>query len=207
MKKNNTPVHSAIRQFILTLSVIVANITVCAQENTAIETIRLNAPDKQRGESVMQALAKRQSTRTFSDKQLSLQDLSDLLWAANGINRPESGKRTAPSAMNKQDVKIYVCTEKGNYYYDAKSHTLLPISEGDVRPLKAPVCLILVTDTDDTWAALDAGIVSQNISIFCAGTGMATVPRGSMDKEQLRQALKLKDAQCLMLNHPVGYPL
>lgn len=206
MKKSIIPVRITINRFILLLSVVVAN-SICAQESSVVETIKLNAPNKQRGESVMQALAKRQSTRTFSEKQLSLQDLSDLLWAANGINRPESGKRTAPSAMNKQDVKIYVCTEKGSYYYDAKSHTLQPVSEGDVRPLKAPVCLILVTDTDDTWAALDAGIVSQNISIFCAGTGMATVPRGSMDKDQLRKALKLKDAQCLMLNHPVGYPL
>ncbi|MDD6209794.1 MAG: SagB/ThcOx family dehydrogenase [Bacteroidales bacterium] len=191
------------RKSVLFILLFSAIISINAQN---LETIKLNAPDKQRGESVMQAFSKRQSTRTFSDKKLTLQDLSDLLWAANGINRPESGKRTAPSAMNKQDVEVYVCTEEGSYQYNPKSHSLDPVSKGDVRPLKAPVCLVLVTDTDDTWAALDAGIVSQNISVFCAGTGLATVPRGSMDKDELKKALKLKDSQHLMLNHPVGYP-
>jgi len=181
-------------------------IAVTAQTGR-LETIKLNAPDLQRGESVMQALLKRKSTRIFAEKELSLQDLSDLLWAANGINRPELGRRTAPSALNKQDIQIYVCTKEGNYLYDAKASELQPISTGDVRPLKgAPICLILVSDTTEEWGAIDGGIVSQNISIFCAGTGLATVPRGTMDHNELKAALKLADTQQLILNHPVGYP-
>jgi Nitroreductase len=185
---------------------LAVTVAVTAQTD-GLETIKLNAPDLQRGESVMQALLKRKSTRVFAEKELSLQDLSDLLWAANGINRPEAGRRTAPSAMNRQDIQIYVCTANGSYLYDAKTSELQPISTGDARPLKgAPVCLILVSDTTEGWGAIDGGIVSQNISIFCAGTGMATVARGTMNHDELKAALKLADTQQLILNHPVGYP-
>ena len=153
----------------------------------------------------MKALSDRHSNREYAAKELSLQDLSDLLWAANGINRPESGKRTAPSAMNHQDIKVYVCTAKGSYLYNHQKHTLVPISSGDSRPAAAPVCLILVSDTNKEWGAIDAGIVSQNISLFCSGTGLATYPRGSMDKGTLYKALKLTGQQAIMLCHPVGY--
>lgn len=170
-----------------------------------METIRLKSPDRQRGLPVMQALDKRRSTREFSPEMLKPGDLSDLLWAANGINRPESGKRTAPSAMNRQDVKVYVCMQAGSYLYEPATHTLRLVSRGDVRPAPAPVCLILVTDADETWSAIDAGIVSQNISLFCSGTGMATYPRATMNREVLQKALQLKGAQTLMLCHPVGY--
>lgn len=173
-----------------------------AQELTSI---KLNAPDLTRGDGVMKALSNRKSTREFSDKALSLQDLSNLVWAANGINRPDEGKKTAPSSQNRQDIKVYVCKAEGNYLYNAVNSTLDFISEGDVRPLKAPVCLILVSDTNESWGAIDGGIVSQNISLFCAGMGLATVPRAQMDKEQLTKALKLTGTQTLILNHPVGY--
>ena len=153
----------------------------------------------------MQALARRASGRGFSSRPLPDQVLSNLLWAANGINRADSGKRTAPSAMNRQDVKIYVCTKDASYLYDHKAHALVPVSDGDARPADAPVCLILVTDTAEPWAAMDAGIVSQNISLFCSGTGLATYPKGSMDKNALQAALKLKAPQTVMLCHPVGY--
>lgn len=175
--------------------------------NQAPETgfIQLEKPDLNRGVSVMQAFLKRKSTKECSEKELSLRDLSDLLWAANGINRPESGKRTAPSAMNRQDVKIYACMKKGSYKYDPENNKLELISEGDARPAEAPVVLVLVSDTGDTWAILDAGIVSQNISIFCSGIGLADYPKGSMDRSTLAKALKLGDKQTLMLCHPVGY--
>lgn len=87
-----------------------------------LQGISLNAPSKQCGTDVMTALANRQSCRSYADKELSLQQLSDLLWAANGVNRPEKGMRTAPSALNYQDVDIYVCTAKGAYLYDAKAN-------------------------------------------------------------------------------------
>jgi len=170
-----------------------------------LKPIKLNAPDLNRGEKVMKALANRKSTREFSDKMLSKQDLSDLLWAANGINRPKEGKRTAPSARNKQDIKVYVCMVEGSYLYNAATSALDPVSKGDVRPLKAPVCLVLVSDTDQSWGAVDAGIVSQNISLFSSGIGLATVPRMQMNNDELKKALKLTGTQTLILNHPVGY--
>lgn len=189
---------------------------ISAQE---LKTIQLNKPNTQRGLPVMQALEKRQSTREYADKALSLQDLSDLLWAANGINRPESGKRTAPSAMNKQEIDVYVCLPEGAYLYEAKTNSLKPVAKGDFRAAvgggqafvaKAPVCIVLVGNLDAfggdaSMPAMDAGIVSQNISIFCAGTGLVTVPRASMDQAKLKSALKLKDSQRLFMNHPVGY--
>ena len=177
-------------------------VTMYAQD---LKAIKLSSPDKNRGSSIMKALSDRHSDREYAAKELSLQDLSDLLWAANGINRPESGKRTAPSAMNHQDIKVYVCTAKGSYLYNHQKHTLVPISSGDSRPAAAPVCLILVSDTNKEWGAIDAGIVSQNISLFCSGTGLATYPRGSMDKDTLYKALKLTGQQAIMLCHPVGY--
>ena len=170
-----------------------------------METIQLESPDLTRGKNVMQALSERRSTREFSSRMLSMRDLSDLLWAANGVNRPATGGRTAPWAMNRQDVAVYVCMKEGSYRYDARQNRLVPLSAGDVRPVEAPVCLVLVADDGQTWNALDAGIVSQNISLFCAGVGLATVPRATMDKEQLKKALKLGDRQTPFLNHPVGY--
>lgn len=206
----------------LTLLLLVGMISGAGAQE--LEVIKLNQPDKKRGLSVMQALEKRQSTRQYADKQLDMQDLSDLLWAANGINRPESGKRTAPSALNAQDVDVYVCFPEGAYLYDAKSNVLQPIAKGDFRLMvadsqefakEAPVCLVLVSDLNRfkrenkesmlLMGAVDVGIVSQNISLFCAATGLATVPRGYMNKDELKMALKLKESQHLLINHPVGY--
>jgi nitroreductase len=172
--------------------------------------------------------AKRQSNRTFDTKELTHQDLSDLLWAANGINRPESKKRTAPSAMNAQDVDIYVCMADGTYLYDASTNCLMQVTQQDIRPFSeggrstgAPVILLLVSDASryrnykpenkeanrqlEMMGAIDAGIVSQNISLFCAGAGIGTVPRASLDQAAIRKALNLKESQSVWLNHPVGY--
>ncbi len=190
------------RRFLFFMTMFLFISCLNAQE---LKPIKLNAPDLNRGEKVMKAFADRKSTREFSDKKLSLQDLSDLLWAANGINRPKEGKKTAPSSRNKQDVKVYVCLSEGSYLYNPNSSTLDPISKGDVRPLKAPVCLILVSDTDQSWGSVDAGIVSQNISLLCSGIGLATVPRATMNEAELKNALKLTGTQTLILNHPVGY--
>jgi len=97
------------------------------------KTIKLNEPNKKRGLSVMEALAARASATEWSTQDLSAQDLSDLLWAANGINRPDSGKKTAPSAMNAQDVDIYVFLKDGAYLYEAKTHSLIEVVSGDQR--------------------------------------------------------------------------
>ena len=193
---------------------------VNAQEAT---TIQLNAPNKHRGEVMMQALEKRQSVREYADKKLSLQDISDLLWAANGINRPERGLRTAPTAGNLQEIDLYVCFEEGAYLYDAKAHELKMVTDKDVRKHlaetqtfveKSPAVLLIVANTSRMnrygdssliFSAYGAGIVSQNISLFCSACGLGTVPRAFMNKEKTAEALGLDDTYILHLNHPVGY--
>ena len=190
----------------------------------ADKVIKLPKPNLNRTGTVMKALSERHSTREYASKALSNTDLSDLLWAANGINRSSEGKRTAPSAMNRQDIDIYVVLPQGTYLYDAKGHKLNLISEGDHRSAvaggqafvnNAPVSLVLVSDLSklgdaksnhvQLMGAMDAGIVSQNISLFCSAARLATVPRASMDLVRLKAALKLKDTQMPMMNHPVGY--
>lgn len=190
----------------------------------ADKVIRLPKPNLNRNSEVMEAFANRHSTREYAAKALTLTDLSDLLWAANGINRPEEGKRTAPSAMNKQDVDVYVVLPEGTYLYDAKAHQLNLVAEGDHRGAvaggqafvkSAPVSLLLVSDLSrlgdaknthtQLMGAVDAGIVSQNISIFCSAAKLATVPRASMDTAKLKSILKLTENQLPLMNHPVGY--
>ena len=194
--------------------------TLNAQE---LKEVKLNAPDKDRGTSVMKALSDRHSAREWATKELSMQDLSDLLWAANGVNRPD-GKRTAPSALNKQDIDIYIIMKDGAYLYDAKNHSLKPVAKGDHRAAvaggqdfvkTAPVSLVLIsdlsrfggmTDQNKLMGAVDAGIVCQNINLFCAAAGLSTVPRATMDKAALKSILKLSENQLPIMNNPVGYP-
>jgi SagB-type dehydrogenase family enzyme len=198
----------------------------CCLLGQELKPITLNPPDLKRGFPIMEAFSLRASNTDFSDKKLSLQDLSDLLFAANGINRKDIKKRTAPSAMNAQDIDVYVFLQEGVFIYDAFQGVLNPVVAGDQRLLaagsqvnvaKAPVILLLVSDIsrfkmpDESMklenAAKDAGIVSQNINIFCSGTGLITRPRGSMDLVKIKSVLNLKDSQHPMLNNPVGYLL
>ena len=195
--------------------------TMYAQE---LQEIKLNAPNKTRGSATMKALSDRKSVREFDTKELSLQDLSDLLWAANGINR-EDGRRTAPTASNRQEIDVYVVRHDGAYLYDAQSHSLKPVAKGDFRGAvaaaqdfakTAPICTVIVinlekagnTITEQTklMGAVDAGIVCQNINIFCSAVGLATVPRATMNQAELRNVLKLSETQLLIMNNPIGYP-
>lgn len=170
-----------------------------------LKPITLSKPNLDRGKNIMQALSERKSTRQFDSRELSLSDLSDLMWAANGINRPD-GRRTAPSAMNRQDIELYVCMKGANYHYDPKGHKLVPVSAVEARPLpEAPVCIILVGLKDFSLSPVDAGIVSQNISLFCSGVGLATVCRATQDQAALKKALALDDNRVVIVNHPVGY--
>jgi nitroreductase len=186
-------------------SMLIAMTIALPVMSDSFQDIALKAPDKKGGLSIMEALWQRKSVRTFSDKKLSDQMLSNLLWAANGINRPKENKRTAPTAMNKQEIKLYAATEEGTYYYNAQKNVLEALTKGDVRPLSAPVVLIIVAESASDYSGIDGGIVSQNISLFCSGNGLATVARGSMDKAALTKALKLGKGEVLILNHPVGY--
>ena len=193
------------------------NITM-AQEQ---KSIQLSKPQIA-GNPLMEVLAKRSSSREFSSEPLPENILSNMLWAASGINRPDSGKRTAPSAMNRQEIDIYVATESGLYLYDAKSHSLKMIAAGDLRGLtgkqdyvrEAAVNLIYVADysrmssasDQELYAAADTGFISENVYIYCASAGLSTVVRAYIDKPMLSKAMKLRADQKIILAQSVGYP-
>ena len=186
------------------------------------QNVQLPAPATMGGKGVVETLWNRQSGTEFSDKMLSQQDLSNLLFAAIGVNR-KNGKLTSPTASNKQEIRIFVFTAEGVSEYLNVENGLNPVATGDHRGLiagmqnwvkTAPVVLLIVADgqkfgrTDErakTMMAVDAGIVSENINIFCAGTGLVTRPRASMDTEAIKSLLGLDDSQLPLLNNPVGY--
>ena len=170
--------------------------------------------------SLGDALQKRRSERKYSNQEISLQTLSTILWAACGVSDPKTGKITAPSAINMQDIKIYVCSKDGACLYNAKANTLTKVSDKDLREVlagrqtfakSAPVTLLLVStkDTDrspnERYGAVDAGYVSQNIYLACTALGLKTVARAQMDVEALRRALNFPATTLLELNHPIGY--
>jgi len=188
------------------------------------KVIKLPAPDLSGGKPLMQCLKLRQSSREFSPEKLPLPVLSNLLWAAYGINRPESGKRTVPSAVNWQNIDLYVATADGLFLYEAKEHALLQVLDQDIRALTgtqdfvkiAPVNLIYVGDyariprgTDEDkrfYSAAHTGFISQNVYLFCASEGLATVVRAMINREELAKAMKLRPEQHIMLAQSVGYP-
>ncbi len=193
-------------------------------ENQTVETIQLPAPQTQGGMPLMEALEKRHTTRDFSDQKLSDQVLSNLLWAAFGVNRKDSGKRTAPSARNWQEISIYVAKEDGLFLYDAAANALKQISSADIRAKtgtqdfvgNAPVNLVYVADLakisagdEDQkkfYAAADTGFIAQNVYLFAASEGLGTVVRGSVDRNALEKAMKLGPRQEITLAQTVGYP-
>jgi SagB-type dehydrogenase family enzyme len=176
------------------------------------------------GRPLMQVLKERKSSRDFNARKLPKRVLSNLLWAANGINRTATGGRTAPSAMNQQEIDIYVATADGLYLFDAKGHQLQPVLKQDIRGLTgqhayiqdAPVNLIFVADLArmirtpaedrDLYAAADTGFISQNIYLYCASEGLATVVRGGIDRAALANIMKLRPEQRIILAQSVGYP-
>lgn len=189
-----------------------------------MELVQLPAPQTDGGKPLMQVLRERRTSRSFSSEKLPPQVLSNLLWAAYGINRPDTGGRTAPSALNWQEVDVYLAAEDGVFLYDAKQHALIRILTQDVRSLtglqsfvkEAPVSLVFVADIAktnrasekdvDLYTAADAGFISQNVYLFCASEGLATVVRGSIDREALAKAIRLRLDQRILLAQTVGYP-
>jgi SagB-type dehydrogenase family enzyme len=187
-------------------------------------SILLPKPQMDGGKPLMQALKDRKTSREFSSKKLPLQTLSNMLWAANGINRPDSKKHTAPTAMNCQEIDIYVAIADGLYLYDANSNVLKAVLAEDVRSATgrqpfvkdAPVNLIFVADyskmsraSDEDkafYSATDTGFISQNVYLYCASEGLATVVRGMVDKQALPKLMKLRDNQKIILAQTVGYP-
>jgi SagB-type dehydrogenase family enzyme len=188
-----------------------------------LEPIRLPPPDTIGGVPLMQALNNRMSTKEFSEQGIPQDKLSTLLWAAFGINRPESGKRTVATAVNCQDIEVYVVLKKGAYVYDAKEHRLIPVVNRDVRSLAAtqgyaqvaPINLVYVSDYSKMadrfkdkkpiYAAFHAGSISQNVYLYCASAGLGAVVRDSVDRAALRAALNLRKDQVIVMAQSVGY--
>ena len=188
------------------------------------KVIKLPPPQTEGGKPLMAALKGRCTTRSFSSKPLPIQVLSNLLWAACGVNRPESGKRTAPTAMNMQEIDVYVTLPEGLYLYNAKEHQLEPVVMQDLRAAtgrqpfvaEAPLNLIYVADyarmarasaeAKDFYSATDTGYISQNVYLFCASEGLATVVRGMVDKAALAEKMGLRPEQKIVLAQTVGYP-
>jgi uncharacterized protein with FMN-binding domain len=196
-----------------------------------LKPVKLLKPQTDGGGPLMRALQNRKSSRSYSKKKIPIQVLSNLLWAAFGINRPDSGRRTAPSALDWKETDIYVAFEEGIYLYDAESHMLNPIVRGDFRAVtgvtlqpfvkKAPVNLIYVADykkmgilkgniisdvEKDWYVAADTGFIAQNVYLLCASEGLSTVVRGLVNRAELRKIMNLRPEQKITLAQTVGYP-
>ena len=204
--------------WVVVLCATLASTTALAQ------TTKLPAPNmKRRTLSVMETFQQRKSDRAFSTRSIDRQLLSDLLWCAQGKNR-EDGKLTTPTCMNWQEIRLYVFDSRGVYLYDPQAHTLNQVARGDKRDLvadkqewakEAPVSFVLVADMDKhgfhdersrEMVAVDAGICTQNICLACAAFGLSTVPRASMQREEIQRLLGLSEYQIPVMNNPIGYP-
>jgi nitroreductase len=193
-------------------------------QTKAQETIKLPAPDMASGKSLMQALQDRHTSREFSAKAVPLIVISNLLWAAFGINRAGGG-RTAPSAHEWHEIDVYVATADGLYVYEARSHSLRLMLAQDIRiktglqsfVADAPLNLVYVADhsrmveAEETdrilYSAADAGFISQNVCLFCASEGLSTVVRGMVPRHELAKLMKLRPTQRVILAQSVGYPV
>jgi SagB-type dehydrogenase family enzyme len=210
-----------LRHFGLLMFTLIACLTLAVGQE--LKPVPLPLPETSGGRPLMQVLKDRHSTREFSSQKLSPQVLSNLLWAAFGVNRPD-GKRTAPSAMNWQEIDIYVATQDGLYLYDAKANALNPVLAQDVRGATgqqpfvkdAPLNLVYVADLakagraggemQTLFTAADTGFIAQNVYLFCASEGLAVVVRGSVDRVALAKLMKLRPDQRIILAQTVGYP-
>jgi nitroreductase len=189
----------------------------------AQDLIQLPQPKKEGGKPLMQVLNERKSAREFSGEKLPPQVLSNLLWAAWGLNR-STGQRTAPSASNRQEIDVYVVMAEGAYLYDAQGNQLKQVVAEDIRaltgtqpfPKDAPINLVYIADlaksgrtrVEDVefYTGADTGFISENVYLFCASEGLATVVRASVDRAALAKALKLRPDQKIALAQSVGYP-
>jgi SagB-type dehydrogenase family enzyme len=194
-------------------------------QGDAARMLALPPPQTGGGLPLMQALQQRQSTRDFDATPLQAQTLSDLLWSAAGINRPDlGGGRTAPSAMNSQEIDVYVALPEGLHSYDASAHALKLVSATDVRHVtgyqdfvdRAPLELIFVADHPrikvvpvaqrESYASIAAGAMAKNVYLFCASAGLSTVIRAWFDRHALSQAMGLEPDQQILVAQTVGWP-
>jgi len=184
-----------------------------------LQPIQLPKPDTTAGMPLMQALAHRQTTRAFADKPLPLQTLSNLLWAGFGVNRPRAVKsglgRTAPSAMNSQDIELHVVLPQGVYVYDAEPNLLRPVVGGDLRgkinsqAAHAAMTIVYVAAVKDDWAQVDTGFIGQNVYLFAASEGLNAwfySLHGQQDAAAVSTALSLPADKRALYAQSVGYP-
>jgi nitroreductase len=201
-----------------------------SQSTGKLSVIKLNKPRLDIGKPLMQVLKLRKTERNISDKKIPIQQLSDLLWAANGINR-DDGKRTAPAAMGKQSIDIYVVMQEGIYLFDAVKSELTPVAEGDYRKLAgrqdfvyiAPVNLVYVynsltfnssrssansgqeSENNLMYGSVAAGCQAQNVYLYCASEGLGATVRALVSKD-LFKVMKLKAEQTIVIAETIGYP-
>ena len=205
---------------ILASAAAAAPVLAAAEESKAIT---LPPPRKDGGEALFRALNLRRSTREYSDRKLPPQVLSDLLWAAFGINRP-NGDRTAPYWRHVMVIDVYAAMEDGVWLYEPKTHTLQPHLSDDIRAATglqdfvgtAPLNLVYVahgermTDVSPEdrrlYASVDTGFIGQNVYLFCASEGLASVFRGAVDYAKLARLMRLPEQQFVTFAQTVGYP-
>jgi hypothetical protein len=192
--------------------------------NLPFDTVKLVTPDLSRPAPLMRALKERRSLREYAARPLTLRQLSELLWAANGVNR-DNGRRTAPAAQNQQVVDVYVILPVGIFLYDAPGERLLPVAAGDNRKTAgreefvttAPVNLVYVADParfgdpaipadeKQNWCSIAVGEMAQNVGLYCASEQLGNVLRTVFDRrEKLGAALKLGPGQSVLLAQTVG---
>lgn len=198
---------------LLTLLAALLVVPAFAQQ---LQPISLPKPQIAGGMPLMQALAQRRTTRVFGDRDLPLQTLSNLLWAAFGVNRPREVMqglgRTAPSAMNSQDIELDVVLPAGVYVYDAEHNLLRPVVAGDLRAgmltapqARAPVTILYVADAKDNSAQVDTGFIGQNVYLFAASEGL-NAWFYAVKADRVAAALKLPATRLPLYAQSVGYP-
>lgn len=187
-------------------------------------TIILPKPEFGKSKSLMECLKLRKTTRNFNNKKIDNQVISNILWAANGLNRPEENKFTSPTAMNMQELDIYLAKEDGLYFYNPIEHSIKKIHENDIRKETgtqvfvgtADFELIIIADTKkmskvqdpakyNFYASRDAGYVSQNIYLICASEEIGTVARGSFDNDKIIKLMNLDNSKFVTLVHTIGF--
>jgi nitroreductase len=199
---------------LLTLAALLWTMPILSAQE--LKPIQLPKPQIAGGMPLMQALAARQTTRAFQDKPLPLQTLSNLLWAAFGVNRPREVKaglgRTAPSAMNKQEVELDVVLANGVYVYEAEANRLRPVLAGDVRSKisggaaqHAAVTIAFVADAKLDYAQVDTGFIGQNVYLFAASEGL-NAWFYAFHSQDVAAILKLPEGRKPLYAQSVGYP-
>lgn len=202
---------------------IIIAVSICSiAAAVSAKEIILPKPDLKSGRPLMECFSLRRSSRNFADKALPVQMISEILFAADGINRPD-GHKTVPTAMNRQNQTIYAVTADAVYFYNNKKHSLVPINKGDFRKdcgmqsfhRTAPLIIVFVSDMaaigntaaeKAMYAGNHSGSASQNVYLYAASKGLSTVICGSIKKDVLKKVLKLKGAQQAVFSQPIGYP-